>query len=533
MATMPRKRSRAEGAARRALVLDQSQGSGSAAAGFVRTAIVASLTIVAPAWAQRVDVEPAVSARVTATDNAGLGFSTGGRDLITEIIAGVHVRREGARLRLDGTVSLDSFLYARHTQGNDIVPRIDLAGRLIAVERFLFVEAAIRTSQNHIDPFGPDLTSTTTANNTTSVQYSLSPYIESEPAANLHFRARSDNVLTKDYGDSSPTIDAVDGSYFGRHTISLERDPVPFGWRLEGERNVTRYQGQFEPLQDDVVRALGNLAVFDTATVGLRVGAERLNFLTDSEWQSIYGGQFTWRPSERTSLTFDREHRFFGNAMHLTFTHRMPFLAWDLHASRDLDTTPSTLFNLPPTNNVSALLDSILTTRFPNPADRASQVQNIISRQGLPPATAIQIAILAPRLSVTETVSAGVAYLGPRNTLALNVFGSRSRDALEEGPLATGNPTTNNAQRGAALTYAFRMTPTATAGLTASGSYIKSLSTATVSESTREAALSAQLVVQLAPKTTAQFGAEQRRLHSNIATSGHETSVFAGLDHRF
>jgi uncharacterized protein (PEP-CTERM system associated) len=487
-----------------------------------------------PAQAQQAALtEPFVVARVTASDNAGLGFTTSGRDLITDVTAGIRIRSEGARVSLVGTASLEAFAYARQTQGNDIIPTVDLTGRVAAVERFFFIEAAARTTQTRIDPFAPGLTPTSTQNNTTLTQYRLSPYIQSDPSSTLHFRARSDNTTTKDYGQHSATVGAVDNSYFGIHTISLEQDPVPVGWRLSAERDNTRYQGELVPLVSDVVRALVNFAITDTLHAGLRVGAEQNNFLVDQSWQPIYGGQFSWRPSERTTLDFEGEKRFFGNGVQFVFSHRMPQLAWDLRASRTLDTTPSSLFTLAPTDNVAALLDSILTTRVPNPVDRATQVQNIISRQGLPASTAVGIPILAQRLSVSENASLGLTFLGIRNTVALTLFATRTRDALEEGPLATGNAATNNIQHGATVAYSLRVTPTVAAGLTITGSRIKSLDTATTAERTNDANVTASLVSQLAPKTTALLGATQRRLVSNIASSGHETSVFVALDHRF
>jgi len=496
-------------------------------------AAAASLAMMSHASAQRVEAEPWISARLTASDNAGLGFTTAGRDLITDLTAGLRIHAEGARVSLTGSAALQSFVYAQHTQGNDIIPIVDLTGRWAAVEHFFFIEASARTTQTHIDPFTPGLSETSTDNNATITQYRLTPYIESTPASNLHFRARSDNTQTKDYGQQSASFDAIDNSYFGFHTISLERDPVPLGWRLEGERNYTRYQGEFLPLISDVARALVNVAVIDTTRIGLRVGAERNNFLTDPGWQSIYGGQLSWHPSERTALDFDVERRFFGNGVHLNFTHRMPWLSWSLQAGRSLDTSPQSVFQLGPTDNVAALLDSILTTRFPNPVDRATQVQNIISRQGLPASTTTVIPILAPRVSVVENASLGVAYLGTRNTLALTVAGTRTRDAVDEGPFATDSPATNNIQQAVTLAYTLRMTPTTTAGLTVSFSRIDSLDSATISQTTKDGSVRAHMAVQLAPKSTALFGASQRKLVSNVTPSGHETSVFAALEHRF
>jgi len=502
-------------------------------AGLVATTTAVSLSAVAPARADRWQVESSASARVTATDNAGLGLGTAGRDLVTDVGAGLGIRHEGARISLIGNIFVEGFLYANHTQSNSILANVDLLGRWVAVEQFLFVDASIRTTQNYIDPYGPGLTSTTTANNTTTTQYRLAPYIESRPSTNLHFRARSDNVMTYNYGSNSPTTSAVDGSYFGLQTISLERDPVPLGWRLEGVEEQTRYQGQFLPLVSDFARAIGNMAIVSSTVVGLRVGVERHNYLPDTGWTAIYGGQASWRPSERTTFSFDGEHQYWGNAVHLVFTHRMPFFSWDLRASRDVDTTPRTLFNLPPTDNVAALLDSILTTRFPNPADRANEVQNIISREGLPASSSTFISIAAPRLSVTELASLGLAYLGVRNTLALTLSASRISDALQDGALATGNAAVNNFQHGAALSYALRMTPTATAGLTFTWSGIRSLDTASSTASTKDTALRGQVAIQLAPKTSVLLGAEQRRLESSVATSGRETSVYVALGHRF
>ncbi|HEY6353014.1 MAG TPA: hypothetical protein VIY30_00865, partial [Burkholderiaceae bacterium] len=217
----------------------------------------------------------------------------------------------------------------------------------------------------------------------------------------------------------------------------------------------------------------------------------------------------------------------------LLFTHRMPWLSWDLRASRVLDTTPSSVFTLPATNNVSALLDAILTTRFPNPADRATQVQNLIAQQGLPAATSVATAIVGPRLSVTENASLGLTYLGVRHTLALTVFATKTRDALDTGPFATDSAATNNLQYGSTLAYTLRLTPTATAGLGVTFSRTQSLDTATTDDSTKDGAVTGQVVVQLAPKTTGLVGVSQRKLLSNVVSSGHETSAFVALDHRF
>jgi uncharacterized protein (PEP-CTERM system associated) len=530
---MPRKRSRAEGVAHPIAGRHREHSATRLSESLLRAAAIASLAGAVPALAERVDLEPSVAVRVTASDNAGLGFTTSGSDVVSDVTAGLRVRAEGSRLSLTGNAALRSFVYARQTQSNDTIPSVDLTGRWVAVERLLFIEAAGRTTQTRIDPFGPSVTSTSTDNNRTVTQYRLTPIIDSEPRPNLHLLARSDNVKTKDDGVQAAGSGAVDGSYFATHSASLEQDPLPVGWGLNAQRTYTRYQGGFVPLVSDVGRVLVNVAIAESGSVGLRWGSERNNFLTDAGWRPVYGGQASWRPSERTTLSFDIEHRFFGKAAHLAFTHRMPFLSWDLRVNRDIDTTPRSLFSLGPTDNVAGLLDLILTTRFPDAAERARQVQDLIARQGLPASTPSAISILEPRLSVVESGTLGVSYLGVRNTVTLTAFSSRSRDALQTGPLATNDPTTNNLQNGASLVYALRVTPTATAGLTVTWSRIRALDSASSAASTKDGSVRGQLVVQMAPKTFGTVGAQYRRLASSIVSSGRETFAFVAVEHRF
>ena len=72
------------------------------------------------------------------------------------------------------------------------------------------------------------------------------------------------------------------------------------------------------------------------------------------------------------------------------------------------------------------------------------QVQDIIARQGLPASTTTMIPILAPRLSVVESVSLGTTYLGVRNTLALTL--GRHAHARRAGRVGRWPPTAPDQQ---------------------------------------------------------------------------------------
>jgi len=469
--------------------------------------------------------------RTVATSNTALGSFTDERDVLLGVRPRLLLRGETPRLQVVGNIEVDAVNYTRGTQDNVVLPRGDLLARVAVVERAFFLEGAARAAQTSINPFGARFGITNVDNTATTTEYRLSPYVEMEPTHGLHVRARSDNSETNANGVA---VDArVGRSYFARHTASIEQDPRPFGWRLEGESNRTRFQNESTRLNADVARALVNYAPIDTLSFGLRGGTERNNFFPSEFSGPVYGGQLAWRPTERTALDLYGEHRFFGTAWHLNFSHRSPFIAWTLGYSRDIDTTPEALFDLPATDNVAALLDSILTTRFPNPVDRAKQVQDLINSRGLPSSIPSTLQIIEARLSRTNTVSATVAFLGVRSSLAASVYRSEIRDLLDSGSLAADDPTTNNRRVGASLAYALRLSPTVTGSLIVDYSRIDTLEPATVSGHSKQGAVRGELGMRIGPKSSLRFGAEYRKLASTLVPSGNEALASVELAHTF
>jgi uncharacterized protein (PEP-CTERM system associated) len=486
------------------------------------------------ALAQRWFIEPSIGTRVTATSNSTLGGLESERDVVVGIRPRVVIRGDTPALHVLGSIGVDSVNYTRQTQDDVVLPQADLLARLMAVDRLFYIEGAVRAQQTNANPFGERPDATSTANTVTSTQYRLSPYIDYEPRQGLHVRARSDNTKTNENGATLSLSESAGRAYLQHHTASVEQVPRPFGWRFEADRSKTRYQGgTTAPLTIDVARVLINFAFNDEASIGLRGGAERNNFSqTDDETRSIYGGQFSWRPSERTALDGDAERRFFGTSWHLGFTHRSPLLAWSIRAARDFDTTPISLLGLPATDNVAGLLDAILTTRFPNPIDRAKQVQDLMRVRGLPSSLSSPISIIGPRVSISKSVSATGALLGNRSSVALSVFRSEVRDALDSGPLATGLAIANNRQIGGSLAYSLRLSPTSSATVVVDYSRVEALAEV-VGQRTQQAGVRGQFTQQVAAKSFAHIGAEYRKLASGFFGSGHESLAFVALEHTF
>jgi uncharacterized protein (PEP-CTERM system associated) len=479
-------------------------------------------------------LDAGAGAQLMWTSNSDFGISSGKEDTVLELRPFIALRREGARISVNGTASLGLIEYANGTQASRVEPSADLTARLEAVERLFYVEAGYRATQTSENPFGGRPDTASGSNTLTTSTARLSPYIRGEAGDGLRYQLRTDHSWTKEHNgsDAGDAVTSRASGYFARHSVSIERDPQPLGWRIEGERSRTRYDDDTQrPLTLDVARLIVDYALAEDLSAGVRGGYEREDVEGLDEKRSFAGVQATWRPSPRTTLAAFREQRFFGSAWRLGFDHRNPKIAWSMNLSRGIDTTPQSLFELPATNNVAGLLDAIFTTRFPDPAERERVVREFIDRQGLPASTLQSLTLYAQRLSVVTTRSVSVALLGTRNSVALSAFQTLTEDALDAGPLATGSSLTNNKQHGAGLVFSHRLSATAGLAVTADWSRVRGLGDSP--EQSTQHGLRVQINVQASPDTNTYLAGRYRKLDSNTAVSGREGAVMVGLDHRF
>jgi len=493
-------------------------------------ATVLSLTAAGPVFAQNWYLNTGIDASITGTSNANYGFSPEEQaDTIIGARPYLSVRSEGGRLRLYGTASLDILKYVKDTQDQQIHPTADLSGRLEAIERFFFIEAGLNASQTNIDVFGSRPATATNVNTLTTTQWRLSPYIEGTAGNDLRYLLRSDNSWT------NSTDQTIPDSYFARNAIRIGRDPRPLGWRFDAERTETRYDDAttVQPSAvSDSARVELNYSFGPDLSGGVRGGTERNNFSLVRGWQNIYGVQAAWKPSERTDLTGFWEERYFGSGWRLAFNHRTPFVAWNLLSSRDVSTTPQSLFDLPASSNVAGLLDAMFTTRFPDPVARAKAVQDFIDRQGLPTSTLTPVTLYASRLSIVTNNLASLAFIGRRNTVSFAVYKVRTEDLVDSGDFALGTASVNNVQRGVAIGFSHVMTPTTNLSASATWSRISALE-GFGDQDTKEAGLLVRLNERLTPKTTAFVDLRLRRLEPNATAISREAAVTLGLGHAF
>jgi uncharacterized protein (PEP-CTERM system associated) len=496
----------------------------------IAASVAAAVAWPGAAQAQRWTVDAGVSTQVTVTDNSGFeDTQTQTRsDGVVEVAPRVTFRREGARLRAAGSLALGALHYVEGTRESRLVPAANLGATLEAVPRNFFIDAAAVVTQTRANPFAPQPEGLTSVNRLQETQVRVSPYLQGNPSANTRVFVRSDNSLTRGTREGVTEID----SYVGRHVAEFERLPRPLGLGLQLERTETRFRDTAQgPLTLDIARLRLTYGLGAQFTAGLRYGYETNNYVIDGGDGRIWGAEFTWRPTERTDLNGVWEHRFFGSGTRLSFSHRLPRLAWNLLVSRDVGSAPQSLFTLPATDNVAGLLDAALTTRFPDPVERARVVQELMARQGLPGALGSPLPLYAQRVSLLTSKSASIVLLGARGSIGLTGFYLRTED-LRDSIFAPSDDTLNNSQRGAALTFSRELSPVTSLNATLGWTHAQGLTQADPEESDQYT-LRVQALRRIGPRTQAYVGARRQVFNSTRVGDAREAAAFAGLAHRF
>lgn len=487
------------------------------------------------AHAQNWLFSPSIEAGATLTNNAN--YDTGAEreaDLIFNVAPGIAFSRDGPRLRVNGSASLNVIGYANGTQSSRILPQAGVLANLEAVERFFFIEAALQVDQEVLNPFLPQSEESSTFNKYTYAQASIAPYLQGTLGGDWRYLVRSDNSYT----NTSQAGAALSDSYYGRHAAEIVRLPTPFGTSLRLQRDITRFTEDPDADQRlDVVRATINYAFTPQFIVGLRGGYERTNYTTEEDSGPIYGADLAWSLNPRTRLSGFWESRFFGSSYEVGFSNRQRLLATSISASRLVSTFPELLLRLPATGNVSSLLNSILIAQYPDPIERARQVQDLITRRVLPSSLPGAVNIYTQSVNVLTSGSATVALIGVRNTLALNIYYTKTR-ALPDATIPPSFLVLNdNIQKGAFVSFTHRLTPVTSLNALAGRRETRGLdkSTADISD---EDTVQVQMAHQLSPRTSAFIGARYQRQDStsgsfaSVIRDSNEAAIFIGVAHQ-
>lgn len=508
----------------------------------VRAAVIgvglAALSL--PSYGANWFFETGLTTEITATDNANFAAS-GARadDLIFVLSPTFVVRGEGRRLRVSGAASLAGVTYLNGSQESSFSPLGRLTANLEAIERWFFVDAELSATRSLDNPLGPRPDGVSSLNRLSTRTVRISPYIDRALPNDVQLRLRSDNGWTDTTGGTLPR----ESRYAMRHSFSLSRDPRPLGWALEAERSDERSESGADTVPTiDVARGRVRYAFGGQFALGARGGAERSRLFVDNQTLSFWGAELQWRPSERTQLDGYWEDRSFGAGWQASFTHRSPFVAWNLQTSRDFTSFAQSFIELPATGDLAALLDAALRTRIADPIERGRAVEDFINRRGLPRELPGPVSVFSDQVVVRTARTGTITFIGTRSTLALTGF--TQRDASPSGStfvVVTG-PATALRQQGGTIAYSLRLSALSTAVASATWSRTHDdtgasvpggLAPGTTAGDSRQRTYRLQFDFRLAPYTTGFIGGRYQRIESDVVDDSRENAVFGGLAHRF
>ena len=153
--------------------------------------------------------ETSITTQATLTNNANYGESEVREgDLIIQLIPTWTFHREGAQLRVAGSVALDMLGYVNGVQTSSILPQANILANLEAIENLFFVDASIVVDQFVENPFLPSSAYSSTNNLYTTTNARLAPYFKGNIGQYVSWQIRSDNTYTWTSQSDSPLENA-------------------------------------------------------------------------------------------------------------------------------------------------------------------------------------------------------------------------------------------------------------------------------------------------------------------------------------
>jgi uncharacterized protein (PEP-CTERM system associated) len=507
---------------------------------------VLGLTVL-PANAENWRFQPSIGIEETLTNNVNLDPSDARRgDLVSQITPGFRVTETGPHSSVTGSVSVPILLYVKTGgENNRVYPQVDLTGNAELVPQFLFVDGSANVSQQFFTPFGaqPSDLSTTTNNRYTSQLYRISPYLKGDAGSNMRYELRDDNVwsLVNDAPSTLNEISFNTSNSYTNHVIGkIERDPLPYGWQVDYDRNDIKFKDQ-----DPQLTELGRLRLLyqpdPSLQAGGSLGYERNDFPLTTYSGMIYGLGYKWRPSPTTASEGYWEHRYFGSSYGLTFDHRTPLSVWTLNVTRGTTSYPQQLAALPAGGVVAPLLNQLFSSRIVDPTERQRVVDQVIRDRGLPDVLSAPVTLYTQQLTLQESANATVGLLGARNSTFFRGFYLRTQPIAGSGdPLPPALAGSNdNEQFGASVVWTHQLTPLVTMG--ANFSWSRTIPKATLElatgenlNSTSTTYVRAFLSAPVSARTTVYGGARYQVQRSNVPTNEYnEAAVYLGLNYAF
>lgn len=413
-----------------------------------------------PARANEWELVPSLTVTEIYSDNIALApDSLRQSDWVTQIVPGISIVRNGARLRLNISYAPEFIHYADDTRDSDVFHRGNAVGTAELMRQLLFVEAGARVDQYDTQLQGP-LTNTNvnvTGNRATARSSYVRPYVKHDfgtlaraEAALRHSTWRSDVQTTLPDNDAS------------RIDLRLESGPSykRFTWEADHRRESIEYVTGQETLSE-VTETGARFLITPAFGVLARAGYERYDSgIAGSELKgSRWSAGLEWTPTPRTRIKATAGERFDDDAYVLEFRHRSRLASWTADYSEDVTTTREQFF-LPNAASTATALDQLFQAQYPDSAERQEAVREFISRTGLPASLNAPVNFFTDQLFLRKRWNASLALQGARNVVLANVFRETRELVFGVLPVIGGDFALSSAIRmtGGGLAWNWRVT---------------------------------------------------------------------------
>jgi uncharacterized protein (PEP-CTERM system associated) len=489
-------------------------------AGLLVLGIAGSSAALADDWT----FKPSVNVKGTLTDNFDLASdSLKQGDLVTEIIPGISINGNGKRVKLHLDYQMDNLIYARHSSQNNLQNTLSANGTIEAVENFLFVDARASIEQDAISAFGPrpiDNTSVTN-NRTESRAYQVSPYIRGQLPSSINYLARYTYSALRSSGDSNGDSRTGEGTvHIGGATRRAN-----LGWAAEFD-SLRVDNVNTRDTQSDRARGILNYTIDPQFKLSGTAGYERNDYITfETTGEATYGGGFEWAPTPRTNVYGNWEKRFFGTGWNYGAKHRTPHFSFAFTSKRDVNTDAQRAAGIG-AGAAYNLLFAALTTRIPDPIDRAAEAQRLLREGGIPPDLGLPPDFLVGTVFVEHSNELSAAFLGVRNSIAFIVY-QTDRDALgvQAQPIVASAVQPNTKEWGASAAYSYRLT--GFSSLSALATWRRTTGESTTNLQSEQLDGSLTYVTQLGRRTSGSLELRHSRFNGdNGSTSDYRENAF-------
>ncbi|MBK8016521.1 MAG: TIGR03016 family PEP-CTERM system-associated outer membrane protein [Betaproteobacteria bacterium] len=474
---------------------------------------------------------------VVITDNVRLGgvggAGGGGSDVILTTSPTIGLRGQGRRLTLSALYSPVVRGFINESAPETLVNNLNATARLEAVENFMFVDARASIVQTEVSPFGGSTNDAAliNVNRVESRTLGLSPYIQGRFPGGGQYQVRHN------FQYSTFSTGAFSDSTSNTTTARAQTAPGTLVVPSVEYSHSTRDFASTRVATSDIARLRATFGLSPVFSPYVHAGYEDNEYRLSKISGPVYGGGFSWRPTERTRVSANIEKRFFGTSYQIDANHRWSRASFGLRASKAEQILPG-LGGSNLAVSTRDLLDQTLLASIPDAVAREAEVDRLMLQGGLPENTSLSSGLLTTRITLVETINPNLVLTGRRDTLSIGYTWSRLESLSDAVATGITDPFTNAGvifRRGFSISESHKLTQQ----ITVVGAYSHTITTSpptTGQQAGVEASQDSYRLTTsyaLTPRTRLSGGIRYQRFTSNQANDFQEKAVLADLTHTF